>query len=63
MKSAIPTANQMEQVLDAMRRASVTHVYMDRALSYPPQLEALARAGYVAGSQEAQYVMLERTSR
>lgn len=60
---AMPTANQLETTLDAMRDAGAAKVYVDTGTTYPALIGMLDRAGYAPSIQAGPYVMLRRSSR
>jgi hypothetical protein len=55
---AMPTVDQLETTLDAIRRAGVMHVYVDRIAAFPAELRTLAAAGYRPAITEGAYGML-----
>jgi FAD/FMN-containing dehydrogenase len=57
---SIPTVNQMQTTLEAMRSAAVERVYVDKAIAYPGQFRALVRAGWVTTGRDGRYVMLTK---
>jgi hypothetical protein len=55
---AMPTEQQMETTLAAMRDAGVSKAYIDRDTTYPGQLTALTAAGFKPAESDAHYLML-----
>lgn len=58
--AAMPTREQLDATLAAMRSAGATQLYVDTAQSFPAQLHALAAAGYRQVAAAGTYVMFVR---
>jgi hypothetical protein len=59
---SMPTVGQLETTLAAMRRESVSRIYVDYDLTSSRQLAFLAGAGFAPAAREQRYLMLEQRS-
>ncbi|HEU4703012.1 MAG TPA: hypothetical protein VFS37_11065, partial [Conexibacter sp.] len=55
---SMPTVEQLEQTVAAVRREGATQIYLDREYVLPGMLEALAAAGFELAAREGRYLML-----
>ena len=55
---AMPTAGQLHDTLETMRRDSVRHALIDSGITLQEQVAALYAAGYVQTARHGPYVLL-----